>query len=67
MDVFALREAVLRDDMDHVRGFVTIRDSKFIAAASLDESRWTPLTRLLLDAGLIVKEGDRRTARYKLP
>jgi hypothetical protein len=40
--------------------------SELIAAASLDESRWTPITRLLLDAGLIVKEGDRRTARYKL-
>jgi hypothetical protein len=41
--------------------------SELVAAASLDESRWTPLTRLLLDAGLIVKEGDRRTTRYKLP
>jgi len=42
-------------------------ESEIIAAAGLDESRWPPLTRLLLDAGLIVKEGDRRTARYKLP
>jgi hypothetical protein len=40
--------------------------AELIAAAPLDESRWTPISRLLLDAGLIVKEGDRRTTRYKL-
>ena len=40
--------------------------AELVAAATLDESRWTPISRLLLEAGLIVKEGDRRTARYKL-
>ena len=40
--------------------------AELIAAAFLDEARWTRISRLLLDAGLIVKEGDRRTTRYKL-
>ena len=40
--------------------------AELIAATSLDEARWTPISRLLLEAGLIVKEGDRRTTRYKL-
>ena len=40
--------------------------AELVAAATLDESRWTPISRLLLEAGLIVKEGDRRTTRYKL-
>jgi len=40
--------------------------AELVAAAALDESRWTPISRLLLEAGLVTKEGDRRTARYKL-
>ncbi|HUY61743.1 MAG TPA: hypothetical protein VMW49_07690, partial [Candidatus Dormibacteraeota bacterium] len=41
--------------------------AELVPMAKIDEARWPPAIRRLLDSGAVVQEGRKRGARYRLP
>lgn len=48
------------------RAATPLTKQELLAATTLDEPRWTPTIRQLLEAGLVDKEGQKRGTRYRL-